>query len=122
MSTLRTITREYEPLVEARQRALAAMKTTVKELEEIRNTTSTEQVEHRDAVEETKRDIKRAKADIDAISNGTYREQLQFNSELTGRCKARSSEMNNRRQAMVDEIGTLHRSRVCSKHSRFLTL
>ncbi len=60
MSTLRTITREYEPLVEARQRALAAMKTTVKELEEIRNTTSTEQVEHRDAVEETKRDIKRA--------------------------------------------------------------
>lgn len=89
----------------AREKSLAAMKQAAKELENIRQTIATEQIEHIYTIQEMKAEIKRKKADIDAIYNGTYSAHCTFKLDLSERQWARAKEMNARRQATKDEIG-----------------
>ena len=78
---------------------------TAKELENTRQTMATEQIEHIDTIQEMKAEIKRNKADIDAIDNDAYSAHCTFKSDLSERKWARAKEMNARRQAMKDETG-----------------
>lgn len=105
LDTLKQATDKYVPLGVAREKSLEAMTTVVKELDATRKTMGIEQIEHKEAVEVTKSEIKRAKADIEAISNGKHPIQTNFEAELSTKRSSRSNDMEAKYQAIKEEIG-----------------
>ncbi|KAL3801072.1 hypothetical protein HJC23_002365 [Cyclotella cryptica] len=105
LSSIRFSTRQYVPLKHTREKSFAAMKQTAENLEHIRQTMTTEKIEHVEAVQSMKACIKRAKTEIDTINNGTYLLHSTFKSEISERQSARANELNTKRQATKDDIG-----------------
>eukprot|EP00804_Cyclotella_cryptica_P011988 CCRYP_004459-RB/>CCRYP_004459-RB protein AED:0.05 eAED:0.05 QI:1073/1/1/1/0.33/0/4/401/391 len=107
LSSIRFSTRQYVPLKHTREKSFAAMKQTAENLEHIRQTMTTEKIEHVEAVQSMKACIKRAKTEIDTINNGTYLLHSTFKSEISERQSARANELNTKRQATKDDIEKL---------------
>jgi metal-dependent hydrolase (beta-lactamase superfamily II) len=107
LSALKQATDKYVPLKVAREKALEVMNKTSKELEETSLAMSSERTTHRDIVEELKREIKRTKADIQAITSCNHLMQTSFEKTVTERSSSRADEMKTKRRALEDEIGAL---------------
>ena len=105
LSSIIHSTRQHVPLKHAREKSLATTKQTAKELENLRQTMTTERIEHTNTIQQMKAEIKRSKTDIDAINNDTYSVHCTFKSDVSERQWARAKEMNARLQATKDEIG-----------------
>ena len=106
VSKLKESTRAFTPLRSARDEALQVMQNTLQHVQEARQAISKEQVEHRDSVEEMKREIKQIKASIAQLATGTHSMQVTFETDMSDRRSARVTEIKTRRQAIHDEIGT----------------
>ena len=104
LSTLENAT-IYTPLMSARDESQQTMVKIVEELDETAKTMGIEQIKHRDVVQEMKRDIKRTKADIVALRDGTHPMQTAFKDDLSNTQSSRSSDINGKLKTLKDEIG-----------------
>mmetsp|Transcript_15120 Transcript_15120/g.24587 ORF Transcript_15120/g.24587 Transcript_15120/m.24587 type:complete len:378 (-) Transcript_15120:1116-2249(-) len=102
--SLRAETQDYLPLQITRAKALAKMRTTRQSLEEVRETLQREKLEHRDSIYDLKTEIKTTRADINAMENGTYAPAVEFMAKLSERRKSQTSELDNKRRMLDDEI------------------
>lgn len=105
LSTLEKTTNNYVPLMSARNESQQTLKKIVEGLDETARTMGSEQITHRDVVQEMKRDIKCTEADIAALKNGTHSMQTSFNRDLSNRQATRSSDMNGNLKTLKDDIG-----------------
>ncbi|KAL7540533.1 hypothetical protein ACHAXR_012234 [Thalassiosira sp. AJA248-18] len=105
--TLREETQDFLPLPIARENALTKLKTTIKSLEEVRETLHNEKHDHRELVYKLKTEIKNTRADIVAMENGTYAPAVEFTSRLEERQAAQTSELDGKRRVIEDEIEQL---------------
>ena len=96
--------KDYIPLDIAREQALSKLKTTVKALENVKDTLLTEQTDHRELVFNLKTEIKKTKADIDAMNDGTYTPAVEFTSRLNERRQAQLDEHDSKRTDIENEI------------------
>ncbi|KAL9189010.1 hypothetical protein ACHAXT_011500 [Thalassiosira profunda] len=105
--SLRDATDGYVPLHLAREQALAKMTATTTALEEVRDTLQREKEEHRALVYELKIEIKATKTDIEAMENGTYAPAVEFETKLSERREAQTSELESQRRALTNGIEQL---------------
>ena len=105
VATLKHAGDKYLPLGVAREKSFKAMAEVVKELDVTRKTMNMEQIHHKEAVEAIKSDIKRVKADIDAISNRKHSIQTHFAAELSNKHSNRFNDMDAKLQFIKECIG-----------------
>ena len=103
--SLRAETQDYLPLQIARAKAHAKMKATRQSLEEVRETLHREKLEHRDLIYDLKTEIKTTRANINAMENGSYGPAVEFMAKLLERRESQTSELDNKRMMLDDEIG-----------------
>eukprot|EP00956_Cyclotella_meneghiniana_P012263 scaffold17433_cov52-Cyclotella_meneghiniana.AAC.1 len=106
LSTLENAT-IYTPLMSARDESHQTMNNIIKELDETAKNMGSEQIKHRDVIQEMKRDIKRTKAGIVALRDGTHPMQTAFNEDLSNTQSSRSSDINGKLKTLKDEIEKL---------------
>ena len=105
--TLMAETEDFVPLPIAREQAFTQMKETVQALDHIRDTLQREKLEHRDLVYDLKTEIKKTRADIEAMEKGTYAPDLEFMSKLSDKREAQTSELDKQQRAIEGEIEEL---------------
>jgi len=103
--TLRAETEDYIPQQIAREQSLTNLKTTHQSLEKVRHTLQQEKLEHRDLVYDLKTNIKRTRADLKAMENGTYAPDVEFISRLSDIRTAQTNELDSKRREIEDDIG-----------------
>lgn len=106
--TLKAETEDFVPLQIAREQVYTKMKETLQALDNVRETLQREKLEHRDLVYDLKMEIKKTRADIEAMENGTYEPHVEFMTKLSEKRAAQESEMDKERSSIEGEIKELH--------------
>lgn len=119
LSTLEKTTNNYAPFMSARNESHQTLKKIVEGLDETARIMGSEQMTHRDVVQEMKRDIKRTKADIAALRDGTHSMQTSFE-DMSNRQATRSSDMNGNLKTLKDDIGKYCSSKLSFNSFPFL--
>ena len=87
-----------------REQLIAQNNRVTKSLEEVRNALHREKEDHRELVADLQFEIKSIRDYFDAMTNGTYRPALEFESRVINRRRNLTNEMNNQRDTIQNEI------------------
>ena len=100
-------TQGFVPLPVAREQALIKMKNTTQKTKNTTQSLQREKLQHRELVYDLKTEIKKTRADIEAMENGTFAPDVEFMSRLAKRRADQTSELERKRKAIEDEIEEL---------------
>ena len=104
-STLSSSTRQFTSPEIVKDAAFTKMKNTIKCLQEVRESSSREHIEHRTAVEQLKNKIKKTRADLDAIDDGSYAHSIERQFKLSERRRISLACDDDKRNVIEAEIG-----------------